>query len=125
MSDQKFKLQIADEFPVDVRLRMYGQIVPLTLVARRLDQAALDDWTVQLEDGDHAADKARKLLHSVVIGWPGQEIVVDDNGPVAFSAAAFDYLLDQSGVLDALLSAYARACRATLTDEGRRKNSVS
>ena len=76
----------------------------VTLTARRLSKQEQDDMSAELSIKDFLLDN--------VTDWSGQRLVLDaaTGEPAAFSRAAFDTLLDVSGVLQICWHAYLREC---------------
>lgn len=103
-----FKLAVGNVVDVALKLEVFGQVLPLTLVCDRDKATAAADelWVMD-------AAQAATFLRSVVTGWKDQRLVLDEAGAAAdFSPQALDFLLAQDGAPQALAGAYWLAARA-------------
>lgn len=64
--------------------------------------------------GEVTNELIRAKLVELTTDWEGQKFVIDDETgePAAFSTAAFEYMLDQMGVLDVAAKSYRKVCEA-------------
>ena len=108
-----YKLAVENvvEVPVKFTLKSgkVNKAFAFTLTAKRLPQDEITEAFKAVEFNFKAFLEAT----SVVTDWSGQRLVLDDAGePVPFSADAFSFLLNVTGVAQAIYVAYAKECGA-------------
>ena len=123
-----FKLVIEDSIDVPVNIDINSGAKRRNfffhLQARRMD---VQTWRNYFgDDAERPNLKIREFLQDNIIGWRGQQLVVDDSGkPADFGAESFDCMLSVVGVEMLIFVAYQKAIFASDGDAGRRKNSNS
>ena len=108
-----FTLAVEDTVEVPVKFTLKGgkvnKLFSFTLIGKRLPQDEITDAFKAVEFNF----KAFLESTGVISDWVGQRLVLDQAGePVGFSAEAFTFMLNTSGVAQAIYLAYQKECGA-------------
>jgi hypothetical protein len=80
------------------------------------ERKGVDEWTASIknEEGEFSPEKIKEKMLDLATGWcERQNFVLEEDGtPAKFCRDAFEYMVDQPGVLNIIFKAYGIASAA-------------